>query len=213
MPAEVAPAYDYLRNPEAITKRSFEIVEGLVDLGQFRAQDHAMVLRLVHACGMPDIAADLVIWGDLQTAAMNASVIFVDSHMLEAGITRTPDHVQVRCTLRDPAVAQLAREMGTTRSAAAVELWRDNLENGVVAIGNAPTALFHLLERLRERRMKPLAILGFPVGFVGAAESKEALIEADLGIPFVTLRGRRGGSAMAAAALNALFAERARPQP
>ncbi|MEO1018502.1 MAG: precorrin-8X methylmutase [Pseudomonadota bacterium] len=205
---DTALHYDYLRDPDAITARSFEIVRDLVDLSPFHTDLHGLVVRLIHACGMPDVVGDLVVRGDLIAAASRATAIYVDSNMVQAGISRPPNDLRVQCTIKDPAVERLAAQYGTTRSAAAVELWRPHLDRAVVAIGNAPTALFHLLERLEVWRMRPLAILAFPVGFVGAAESKEALIDADLGIPFATLRGRRGGSAMAAAAVNALLSQR-----
>jgi precorrin-8X/cobalt-precorrin-8 methylmutase len=159
---------------------------------------------------MTDIVSDLAWHGDVAGAARRAlaagAPVLVDARMVEMGIIRPrlPAASSVICMLGDPTVPDLARRLRTTRSAAAVELWRDRLEGAVVAIGNAPTALFHLLERLGEWPVRPAAVLAFPVGFVGAAESKEALIEAGLDIPYLTLRGRRGGSALAAAAVNAL---------
>ena len=201
---------DYLRDPEEITRRSFELVRGACDVTGFDPDLSALAVRLVHACGMPDILEDLA-WGGAVVAAGHAALtegapIIVDARMVAEGITRRflPARNEVLCTLHDPGVAERARAGGTTRSAAAVEAWPPHLAGAVVAIGNAPTALFRLLELLRDGAPRPAAILAFPVGFVGAAESKEALIAAELGIPFVALRGRRGGSALAAAAVNAL---------
>ena len=205
----------YLRNPAAIYARSFELIRAEVPLDRFPAELHATVLRLVHACGMPEIAPDLTWSGDPATAGRRAlaagAPILVDARMVAAGITadRLPAGNAVLATLDDPTVPRLAAELGTTRSSAAVELWRGHLEGAVVAIGNAPTALFHLLERLAAWPERPAVILAFPVGFVGAAESKEALLAAGLGVPVLTLRGRRGGSALAAAAVNALLADSA----
>lgn len=204
----------YLREPAAIYARSFELIRAEVPLRRFPASLHPLVLRLVHACGMPDIADDLAWNGDPASAARAAldrgAPILVDARMVAAGIAaaRLPAGNEVLATLDDPCVPALAKDLRTTRSAAAVELWRERLEGAVVAIGNAPTALFHLLERLGEWPERPAAILAFPVGFVGAAESKEALIEAPLAPPFLTLRGRRGGSALAAAAVNALIVDK-----
>lgn len=204
---------DYLRDPGAIYARSFALIRAEVPLGRFPDGLHGLVLRLVHACGMPDIADDLVWSGDPiaagRAALAEGAPILVDARMVEAGVmtVRLPARNEVRQTLGDDRTAGLAMDLATTRSAAAVELWRPYLDGAVVAIGNAPTALFHLLERLREWPERPAALLAFPVGFVGAAESKEALIAADLGVPWVTLRGRRGGSAMAAAAVNALLVD------
>ena len=202
---------DYLRDPAAIYARSFELIRAEVPLERFPPALHGMVLRLVHACGMPDIAAGLAWQGDPAQAGREAlargAPVLVDAAMVGAGVMqdRLPAGAAVRLTLRDPRAAGLATALATTRSAAAVELWRPHLAGAVVAIGNAPTALFHLLERLRDWPERPAAILAFPVGFVGAAESKDALIASELDFPWLTLRGRRGGSAMAAAAVNALL--------
>lgn len=201
----------YLRDPAAIYARSFELIRAEVPLDRFPPALHPMVLRLVHACGMPDIAADLAWHGDPAQAGRDAlaqgTAVLVDAAMVRAGVmeARLPAGNAVRLTLGDERIASLAAGIGTTRSAAAVELWRPYLEGAVVAIGNAPTALFHLLERLRAWPERPAVVLAFPVGFVGAAESKEALIASGLDLPWLTLRGRRGGSAMAAAAVNALL--------
>lgn len=205
--------HTYLREPEAIYARSFALIEAEAGaaLASLPAELRPLARRLIHSCGMVDIPADLAWSGPVVAAARSAleagAALYCDVEMVRAGIIRRrlPAAVQPRCTLADPRVPALAAELGTTRSAAAVELWRDGLEGAVVAIGNAPTALFHLLDRLAAWLERPAAILAFPVGFVGAAESKEALIAASLGVPFLTLRGRRGGSAMAAAAVNGLW--------
>ena len=206
------PPYDYLRDPEEITRRSFAIVEAEADLASLPEPLRPVARRLIHACGMPDILADLAWGGPVaeagRRALLDGAPVLADCRMVAEGVTRArlPRDNAVLCTLGDPRVPALALERGTTRSAAAVELWDEDLAGAVVAIGNAPTALFRLLERLQEGAPRPAAVLGFPVGFVGAAESKEALAEAALDLPFLTLRGRRGGSALAAAAVNALAA-------
>lgn len=208
-------AMDYLRDPQEITRRSFDIVRRETDLSRLPEPVGEVAIRLVHACGMPDIVSDLAWGGDPaavgRAALKSGAPIIADCRMVAEGVTRVrlPADNVVRVPLEEASVPALAKELGTTRSAAAVELWRDDLEGAVVAIGNAPTALFRLLELLEEGGSKPAVILGFPVGFVGAAESKEALIEAGLDVPYLTLRGRRGGSAIAAAAVNAI----ARPGP
>ncbi|MCG8597836.1 MAG: precorrin-8X methylmutase [Kiloniellales bacterium] len=204
--------FDYLRDPEEITRRSFAIVEAEADLTRLPEPLRPLARRLVHACGMPDILEDLAWGGPVaevgRKALEDGAPVLADCRMVAEGVTRARlrrDNA-VLCTLGDPRVPALALERGTTRSAAAVELWDDHLTGAVVAIGNAPTALFSLLERLQEGAPRPAVILGFPVGFVGAAESKEALAQAALDLPFLTLRGRRGGSALAAAGVNALAA-------
>jgi len=200
----------WLRDPAAIERRSFELIAAEAGLAALPQPLRPLAARLVHACGMPDIVADLAWAGDPVTAGRAALVagapVLVDAGMVAAGITRRrlPAGNAVLCTLDEPTVRALAAALATTRSAAALELWRPRLEGAVVAIGNAPTALFRLLELLAEGAARPAVILAFPVGFVGAAESKAALIAAATAVPFVTLRGRRGGSAMAAAAVNAL---------
>jgi precorrin-8X/cobalt-precorrin-8 methylmutase len=201
----------YLRDPAAIYRESFAIIRREAALDRLPPDLAGVAVRLVHACGMVDIAADLA-WGGDPVAAGRAALaggaaIFCDSAMVAAGLIRRslPAGNPVRCTLDDPAVPDLAARLATTRSAAAVSLWGGELAGAVVAFGNAPTALFALLERLAAGGPRPALILGFPVGFVGAAESKEALIAGDHGIPFLALRGRRGGSALAAAAVNALL--------
>ena len=202
--------FDYLRDPAAITRRSFELVRAETDVSRLPADLAPIAYRLVHACGMPEIVDDLAWGGDVaaggRAALANGAPILVDCEMLAAGITRArlPADNRVLCTLGDAAVPPSAARLGTTRSAAAVDLWRPHLAAAVAAIGNAPTALFRLLELLAGGAPRPAVILAFPVGFVGAAEAKDALCAARLDVPFLTLRGRRGGSALAAAAVNAL---------
>jgi precorrin-8X/cobalt-precorrin-8 methylmutase len=202
--------YSYLRDPAAIYRESFARIRAEADLARFPAALRSLALRLAHAAGEVGVLGDLA-WsrGAAQAgrrALISGRPILADSEMTAAGIApaRLPAANRVICTLRDPAVAALAAARQTTRSAAAVELWRPHLKDAVVAIGNAPTALFHLLEMLQEGADRPALILAFPVGFVGAAEAKEALIGFGRGPAYVTLRGRRGGSALAAAAVNAL---------
>jgi len=197
--------YTYLRDPTAIYERSFALIEAEVDLGRFPRDLRPLAARLAHAAGDTSILGDLV-WSSGAIAAAKAALhadapILVDSAMVASGITGGRP---VLCTLGDPRTPELARRLETTRSAAAVELWRPHLAGAVVAIGNAPTALFHLLEMIAAGAPKPALVLGFPVGFVGAAEAKDALTRFGDGLDFVTLRGRRGGSALAAAAVNAL---------
>lgn len=200
---------DYLRDPAAIYRESFARIRAETDLRAVPDTLVPLVLRLVHACGMPDIVADLRFAGDPLGAARRAlargAPVLCDTEMTRAGILRhrLPRANRLRCTLHARKAQSLAERLGTTRAAAAVELWRPHLEGAVVAIGNAPTALFHLLTRLAEGWPRPEVLFAFPVGFVGAAESKQALIEAGLDVPYVTLLGRRGGSAFAAAAVNA----------
>ncbi|MGD1880579.1 MAG: precorrin-8X methylmutase [Kiloniellaceae bacterium] len=202
--------YDYIRDPQEITRRSFEIVRAETDLSALPEDVGEVALRVVHACGMPEIAPDFAYGGDLAGAGRAAlqagATVLADCAMVADGVTRgrLPAANPVVCTLNDPRTPARAKELATTRSAAAVDLWGDDLKDAVVAIGNAPTALFRLMEILAAGAPRPAVILAFPVGFVGAAESKDALIAADLGVPYLTLRGRRGGSAMAAAAVNAL---------
>jgi precorrin-8X/cobalt-precorrin-8 methylmutase len=203
-------AYHYLRAPDEIYRRSFATIRAEADLSAVPADLEPLIVRLIHAAGDPSIVSDLA-WtagaAEAGRLALRAGAgILVDVEMVASGIMRDrlPAANSVLCTLREAGVAEAARAAGTTRSAAAVDRWRDRLEGAVVAIGNAPTALFRLLELLDAGAPRPALILGFPVGFVGAAESKEALIGHPVGIPYVTLRGRRGGSAYAAAAVNAL---------
>ncbi|MCB1882731.1 MAG: precorrin-8X methylmutase [Geminicoccaceae bacterium] len=206
------PALDYLRDPDAIYAESFARIGALCDLGGLPAELRPVALRVVHASGMPEIARGLAWRGEPVAAARAALLagapVLCDVQMVAAGVIRRllPAANPVLCTLDDPRVPDLASGLGTTRSAAAVELWRPRLDGAVVLIGNAPTALFHLLERLGDWPERPAAVFGFPVGFVGAAESKDALLADGGAPPALVLRGRPGGSAVAAAALNALFA-------
>jgi precorrin-8X/cobalt-precorrin-8 methylmutase len=203
--------HGYVRDPDAIYRESFAIIRREARLNHLPPDIADVAVRLIHACGMVDIVEDLAFTPDVVQRAGAALAaggpILCDSAMVAAGIMRArlPAKNDVVCTLADPRVPNLARSLRTTRSAAAVELWADRLDGAVVAIGNAPTALFHLLERLQQGGLRPAAIFALPVGFVGAAESKQALIDARLDIPYLTLRGRRGGSALAAAAINALL--------
>jgi precorrin-8X/cobalt-precorrin-8 methylmutase len=200
----------YLRDGEAIYARSFAIIRAEANLDAFSPEEADVVVRMIHACGLVEAAGRIEFGPGLvvsaRSALAGAAPIFCDSEMVAHGITRTrlPARNDVICALRDERVPALARDLGTTRSAAALELWRDRLDGAIVAIGNAPTALFRLLEMLREGGPRPAAIIGIPVGFVGAAESKEALAADPGGVQFLTVHGRMGGSAMAAAAVNAL---------
>jgi precorrin-8X/cobalt-precorrin-8 methylmutase len=205
--------HDYIRDGTAIYERSFAIIREESDLSRFTPEQADVAVRMIHACGQVDAAAFFEFSDDFVPAARealrNGAPIFCDAQMVAHGVTRArlPANNDVICTLRDEHTPGLAEKLGTTRSAAALELWRDRLEGAVVAIGNAPTALFHLLEMLEAGGPKPAAILGIPVGFVGAAESKDALAERSGGVPWLIVRGRMGGSAMTAAALNALARE------
>ena len=212
MTEDAIPAYTYEKDPTAIYRQSFSIVREEAGLSHLPETLRPVAIRLIHACGMTDLPQDLA-WSEgvsdaAQQAFESGAPVFCDVEMVAHGIiaSRLPETTDVICTLNDVSVPRLAQELGTTRSAAAVELWRDRLEGAVVAIGNAPTALFHLLEMIAAGGPKPAIILGFPVGFVGAAESKDALIANPFDIPFLAVKGRRGGSAMAAAAVNALAA-------
>ena len=201
---------DYLRDGTLIYERSFAIIRAEADLSRFSEEEADVAVRMVHACGAVEAAENFVFADGVVTATRRAlgagAAILCDSEMVSHGITRArlPAQNPVICTLRDPAVPALAEKLGTTRSAAALELWADRLEGAVVAIGNAPTCLFRLLDMLDETAARPAAILGIPVGFVGAVESKEALIANPRGVPFIAVRGRIGGSAMTAAAVNGL---------
>jgi precorrin-8X/cobalt-precorrin-8 methylmutase len=201
---------DYVRDGAAIYRQSFAIIRAEADLSRFSDAEADVAVRMIHACGVVETAKNIVFSNGVVTAAREAlhagAAILCDSEMVSHGITRArlPAGNAVICTLRDPTVPALAEKRGTTRSAAAMELWLDRLEGAVVAIGNAPTSLFRLLEMLDGGASRPAAILGVPVGFVGAAESKEALIANSRGIPFIAVRGRVGGSAMTAAAVNGL---------
>jgi len=201
---------DYIRDGARIYERSFAVIRAEADLSGFSSEEAEIVVRMVHACGYVEITRRILfgngLVGAARTALARGASILCDSEMVAHGVTRArlPAENDVVCTLQDPRVARLADELHTTRSAAALELWRNRLDGALVAIGNAPTALFHLLEMLDAGAAKPAAVLGIPVGFVGAAEAKDALVENSRGIPFLTVLGRMGGSAMAAAAVNAL---------
>lgn len=201
---------DYIRDGTEIYRRSFAIIRAEADLSGFTAAEADVVVRMIHACGLVEASRQVVFGGGLVEAAREAlqagAAIFCDAEMVAHGVTRArlPSRNEVICTLRDPRVPDLAEQLGTTRSAAALELWIEKLAGAVVAIGNAPTALFRLLEMIDAGAPRPAAIVGAPVGFVGAAESKDELLAHSRGIPFLVVRGRLGGSAMAAAAINAL---------
>jgi len=202
---------DYVRDGAEIYRRSFAIIRAESDLARFSPAEERVAVRIIHACGMTDIARDIVMSSGFADNARWALVagapILCDSKMVANGITRArlPAGNEVVCTLDDPKVAGIAERLGNTRSAAAMDLWGERLAGAVVAIGNAPTALFRLLELL-DGGARPAAVIGLPVGFVGAAESKEALAN-DGRVPFLVVKGRKGGSAMAAAAVNALASE------
>ena len=205
---------DYIRDGNAIYEKSFATIRAEANLAILPTDLETVAVRLIHACGMTDIVDNLAY--SVGAAALGRKAlaqgapILCDAQMVANGVTRKrlPAQNEVICTLNDPDVAAIAQSLQNTRSAAAVELWREHLEGAVVAIGNAPTALFRLLEMIEEGAPKPALILGFPVGFVGAIESKLALAQIQHGIPFITLHGRRGGSAMAAAAVNAIAQEK-----
>ncbi len=201
----------YEKSGAEIYRRSFAIIRAEADLSRWQGQAIAerVAVRMIHACGMTDLPADITMADDFamkaETALRNGAPLLCDCRMVADGITRTrlPAQNEVICTLNDPRVPALAQAQGTTRTAAAMSLWGETLSGAVVVVGNAPTALFRLLEMLDEGCPAPAAVIGIPVGFVGAAESKDALAE-DARVPFLIVRGRRGGSAMAAAAVNAL---------
>jgi precorrin-8X/cobalt-precorrin-8 methylmutase len=200
---------DYTRDGAEIYRRSFAIIRREADLARFTREEERVAVRLIHACGIVETAADIVFFPGAVLAGITAletgAPILCDSKMVSNGVTRArlPCDNEVICTLDAPSVPALAARLATTRTAAAMELWRDRLGGAVVAIGNAPTALFRLLELLDEGVPPPACIIGMPVGFVGAVESKEALI-GDGRVPWLCVRGRKGGSAMTAAAINAL---------
>ena len=209
----VAGRYDYLRDGAAIYRKSFATIRAEAELSGFGEVEARVAVRMIHACGMVDLARDIAFspgFAETARAALRGGApIFCDARMVASGITRSrlPADNAVICTLGDDGVPDLARRLGTTRSAAALELWRDRLGGALVAVGNAPTALFRLLELLDAGAPPPAAVIGVPVGFVGAAEAKEALA-ARSDPPHLVVRGRRGGSAMATAAVNALASDR-----
>jgi precorrin-8X/cobalt-precorrin-8 methylmutase len=200
----------YERDGAAIYRASFATIRREADLSGVPPGLERVAVRMMHACGMTDLVKDLAWSPDFAAAAQAAlaagAPVLCDSSMVAAGITRSrlPARNDVLCTLRDPRTPGLAAQLGTTRTAASVELWRDRLDGALVAVGNAPTALFHLLEIVAAGAPRPAAVVGVPVGFVGAAESKAALAQHPLGLPFLVVHGRRGGSAIASAAVNAL---------
>jgi len=204
---------DYIRDGQEIYRQSFATIRAEADLSAIPADLEKLAVRLIHACGMVDVVQDLRFSPGAAAAGRAAlacgAPILCDARMVAEGITRArlPASNPVICTLNEADVPQLARELGNTRSAAALEHWREHLDGSVVVIGNAPTALFYLLEMLDAGAPKPALILGMPVGFIGAAESKDMLAADSRGVPYVIVRGRRGGSAMAAAAVNALATE------
>jgi precorrin-8X/cobalt-precorrin-8 methylmutase len=203
---------DYLRDGAEIYRRSFATIRAEADLTGLPPDVAYLAVRMIHACGQVDLPADVGysagVVGQARAALRNGAPILCDAMMVASGVTRArlPRDNEVLCTLRDPRVPDLARDLGTTRSAAALELWRDKLDGAVVAVGNAPTALFHLLDMIDAGAPRPAAVLGIPVGFIGAAESKQALSERT-DLEFLVVHGRRGGSAITAAALNALASE------
>jgi len=205
--------HDYLRDGPAIYERSFAIIRAEADLSRFSPEEAEVAVRMIHAAGQVEVAGLIEFAPGFVSAARKAlrggAPILCDAEMVAHGVTRARllAKNEVICTLRNPRVPGLAAKLGTTRSAAALELWRDKLAGAVIAIGNAPTALFRLLEMLETGAAKPAAIIGVPVGFVGAAESKEALATNSCGMPYLIVRGRIGGSAMTAAAVNALAKE------
>lgn len=206
----MAEPYDYVRDGAAIYARSFAIIRAEADLARFSEAEADVAVRMIHACGLVEAAAAFAfhprLVAEARAALAAGAPILCDAEMVARGVTRArlPAGNEVVCTLNDPLTPALAERLGTTRSAAAMELWADRLGGAVVAIGNAPTALFRLLELLDAGAPRPAAILGIPVGFVGAAESKEALAASPHDVPWLVVRGRLGGSAMTAAAVNAL---------
>ncbi|MFF8295522.1 precorrin-8X methylmutase [Streptomyces globisporus] len=205
--------HQYEKDGPAIYRQSFATIRAEADLAGLPADVSQVAVRMIHACGMVDLVTDLAFSpnavADARAALRAGAPILCDVAMVASGVTRKrlPADNDVVCTLSDPSVPELAAKMGTTRSAAALELWRDRMEGAVVAVGNAPTALFRLLEMIEEGAPRPAAVIGVPVGFVGAMESKEALAEHPSDLEHLIIRGRRGGSAIAAAALNAIASE------
>ena len=205
-------AYDYEKDGAAIYRRSFAIIRSETDLSGFSKIEERVAVRIIHASGMVEVGHDLVFTAGAAEAAEAAlrggAPVFCDARMVAEGVTRArlPANNDVVCTLTDPHTPGRADKLGTTRTAAALDFWLPRLGGAVLAFGNAPTALFRLLELVRDGAPKPAAVIGMPVGFVGAAESKEALLAS--GLPAIIVRGRKGGSAMAVAAVNALASEK-----
>ena len=204
---------DYERDGAEIYRRSFATIRSEADLADLPPDVAQVAVRMIHACGMVDLVQDMAWSANVVTVARRAlqagAPILCDADMVAAGVTRKrlPASNEVICGLKDPSVPYLAKQLNTTRSAAALDLWMENLEGSVVAIGNAPTALFRLLELIADRAPRPAAVLGIPVGFVGAAESKQELARNSLGLEYLVVHGRRGGSAITAAAVNAIASD------
>ncbi|MBO1413112.1 precorrin-8X methylmutase [Streptomyces sp. FH025] len=204
---------EYEKDGASIYRQSFATIRAEADLAALPADVSQVAVRMIHACGMVDLVEDLVyspgVVASARAALRAGAPILCDVNMVASGVTRKrlPADNEVICTLTDPSVPELARQMGNTRSAAAMELWLPRLEGAVVAVGNAPTSLFRLLEMIEAGAPRPAAVIGVPVGFIGAAESKQALAEHPSGLEHLVVRGRRGGSAIAAAAINAIASE------
>ncbi|MFC9328212.1 precorrin-8X methylmutase [Kitasatospora sp. NPDC057015] len=204
---------EYEKDGAAIYRESFATIRAEADLAGLPADVSQVAVRMIHACGMTDLVEDLLwspgVVADARRALRAGAPILCDVSMVASGVTRKrlPADNEVICTLSDPSVPELARKMGNTRSAAAMELWLPRLDGAVVAVGNAPTSLFRLLELIEAGAPRPAAVIGVPVGFIGAAESKQALAEHPSRLEHLVVRGRRGGSAMAAAAVNAIASE------
>jgi len=209
----VSSRYDYIRDGAAIYDKSFAMIRGESDLARFTPEEEKVAVRVIHSCGIVEAAADILFAPGAakrgREALLAGAPILCDAKMVANGITkaRLPAHNEIICTLDDPRVPELAKQLGTTRTAAAMELWRPYLAGSVIAIGNAPTALYRLLEMLDEGAPLPACVVGMPVGFVGAAESKDALME-DNRVPWIIVKGRKGGSAMTVGAVNALASDK-----
>ncbi|MGJ8525662.1 Precorrin-8X methylmutase [Halomonadaceae bacterium LMG 33818] len=209
----MSTSFEYQRDGQAIYRQSFSIIRSETDLSRFDTLESDIAVRMIHACGVVELANAIEFGYGFAKTARNAIVqgkpIFCDAEMVDRGITRKrlPAHNPVICTLRHERTAAFAEELGTTRSAAAISLWGEAMEGALVVVGNAPTALFHLLEVVASGGPRPAAVIGVPVGFVGAAESKQALAESPLKLPYVIVKGRMGGSAIASAAVNALASD------
>ncbi|MGJ8523776.1 Precorrin-8X methylmutase [Carnimonas sp. R-84981] len=205
--------YEYERDGLAIYQRSFAIIRSEANLTRFDTLESHVAVRMIHACGVVELAEHIEFGHQFAQHARHAlqqgAAILCDAEMVERGVTRKrlPADNPVLCTLRDERTAALAQQLGTTRSAAAMELWHEHMEGALVVIGNAPTALFHLLEAIERGAPRPAAVIGVPVGFVGAAESKQALAASALALPYAVVHGRMGGSAIASATVNALASD------
>ncbi|NLU67748.1 precorrin-8X methylmutase [Streptomyces sp. HNM0574] len=205
--------FEYEKDGAEIYRQSFATIRAEADLADLPADVSKVAVRMIHSCGMVDLVRDLAYTPEVVSRARKAlhdgAPVLCDVAMVASGVTRKrlPADNEIICTLSEPGVPDLARELGNTRTAAALELWRDRLEGAVVAVGNAPTALFRLLEMIEQGAPRPAAVIGVPVGFIGAAESKDALADSPLGLEHLVVRGRRGGSALAVAAINAIASE------